>query len=165
MMSTKRLPAIRAAFGYRTAALAAEVKATAPDVVQRALDFIENHYSEGISLSDVARALDYSPSHLTSVVRKYTGRAVTAWIIERRILAARERLLATNEPVATVAEAVGFRDIGYFARRFARAQGTTPAQWRARYGARPAPSLTSSRCPTCGNDRAADGHSKIKRAV
>jgi AraC family transcriptional regulator, transcriptional activator of pobA len=99
-------------------------------VVQRVGEFIEENYADGISLSDVARALNYSPSHLTSLVRKCTGRPVTAWIIERRILAARERLLASNEPVASIAEAVGFRDVGYFARRFARANGASPAQWR-----------------------------------
>jgi AraC-like DNA-binding protein len=92
--------------------------------------FIDEHYADGISLVHVARALHYSPAHLTYVVRKETGRPVTAWIVERRILAARELLLATDETVAAVAEAVGFRDVAYFSRRFARTNGTTPARFR-----------------------------------
>jgi AraC family transcriptional activator of pobA len=100
------------------------------NLVQRVKDYIEQNYANGISLAHVARALHYSPAHLTSVVRKKTGRPITAWIIERRISAARERLLTTDEKVAAVAEAVGFNDTTYFARQFARANGATPARWR-----------------------------------
>jgi AraC family transcriptional activator of pobA len=117
-------------------------------IVARVIEFIEANYADGISLADVARAFNYSPSHLTSLVRRETGRPVTAWIIERRMLAARERLVATDEPVATVAEAVGFRDVAYFARRFTRANGTTPARWRTRYLHRPEAHRS---CPTCGS--------------
>jgi AraC family transcriptional regulator, transcriptional activator of pobA len=101
-------------------------------VVERVVDFIEENYADGISLSDVARALHYSPGHLTTVIRKHLGRPVTALIIERRLLAARERLLTTEEPVAVVGEAVGFRDMRYFVRSFVRAHGTSPSQWRTR---------------------------------
>jgi AraC family transcriptional regulator, transcriptional activator of pobA len=116
-------------------------------VVQLAIAYIEKNYAHGISLADVAHALNYSPCHLTSLVRKETGRPVTAWIIERRLREARERLLATDDPVAAVAEAVGFRDVTYFVRRFARSSGTTPSQWRARFLERRQAIPT---CPTCG---------------
>jgi|HubBroStandDraft_2_1064218.scaffolds.fasta_scaffold677975_1 AraC family transcriptional regulator, transcriptional activator of pobA len=105
-------------------------------VVQRTIDFIEGKYADGISLADVARALNYSPSHLTTIVRRETGRPVMAWIIERRLLAARERLLATDDSVAVVAEAVGFRDVCYFTRCFSRANGATPGRWRMRSAVR-----------------------------
>jgi len=119
-------------------------------IVQRVIEFIEDNYADGISLADVARAFNYSPCYLTSLVRKQTGRPVTSWIIERRLLAARERLLATDEPVATVAEAVGFRDTAYFARQFARSNGTTPTRWRTRLLAQREAVQT---CPTCGTWR------------
>lgn len=119
-------------------------------IVERAIEFIEENYAAGISLAQVAETLNYSPSHLTSLVRRETGRPVTARIIERRILAARERLVETDEPIAAVAEAVGFRDVSYFARQFARANGMTPTQWRTHFVARRA---TLPRCPTCGTHR------------
>ena len=115
-------------------------------VVERVVNFIEENYADGISLSDVARALHYSPAHLTSVIRKRVGRPVTALIIERRLLAARERLLTTSEPVAVVGEAVGFRDLRYFERRFARAHGTSPSQWRTRAMAQPDICATRPAC-------------------
>jgi AraC-like DNA-binding protein len=122
-------------------------------VAQRVIAYIESNYADGISLADVARALNYSPSHLTSLVRKETGRPVTAWIIERRLREARERLLSTNEPVSAVAEAVGFRDLTYFTRQFARSNGATPTRWRARYVEKREAVTT---CPTCGTCRFAE---------
>lgn len=119
-------------------------------VVQRVKDYIEAHFAEGISLSDVAKALNYSPSHLTCVIRRATGRPVTAWIIERRLVAARERLLTTDDSVAIVGESVGFRNAAYFARRFARANGTTPGRWRKRFVVH---RESVDTCPTCGAQR------------
>jgi AraC family transcriptional activator of pobA len=116
-------------------------------LVQRVIEYIEENYADGISLADVARALSYSPSHLTSLVRRETGLPVTSWIIERRLRAARERLLETDEPVAAVAEAVGFGDAHYFARQFARSNGTTPTRWRTQFLAQ---REAVPKCPTCG---------------
>jgi AraC family transcriptional regulator, transcriptional activator of pobA len=40
--------------------------------------FIEAHYHELISLKDIAAAVGLSPGHLTTVVRRKTGRTVQA---------------------------------------------------------------------------------------
>jgi AraC-like DNA-binding protein len=91
---------------------------------------IEERYARPLSLRDVAREVNVSPGHLTSVVRRRTGRTVLEWITERRMVQAR-RLLATSElPVAEVGRRVGYPDPGYFARVFGRANGTNPARWR-----------------------------------
>jgi len=116
-------------------------------VIEKVKDFIEGHYAERISLSHVAHALHYSPAHLTHVVRKATGRPVNAWIIERRLIAARERLLRTDDSVGAVSEAVGFGNAAYFVRQFARANGLTPTRWRQRYLSK---GETVKTCPTCG---------------
>lgn len=50
---------------------------------------IEDRYRDPISLRDVARSLSLSPAHLTTVVRRKTGRAVQEWIAERRLAEAR----------------------------------------------------------------------------
>ena len=91
---------------------------------------IEERYPRPLSLRDVAHAVNVSPGHLTSTVRRRTGRTVLEWISERRMVQAR-RLLATSElPVAEVGRRVGYPDPGYFARVFGRANGTSPARWR-----------------------------------
>lgn len=82
------------------------------------------------SLADVARAVGLTPGHLTTVVRRRTGRTVQQWIAERRMVEARRLLAGTDLTVAAIAERAGFHDPSYFVRTFRRAHGLTPLQWR-----------------------------------
>ena len=92
--------------------------------------FIEERYREPISLKDVARAMSLSPGHLTTVVRRKTGRTVGEWISERRMAEARRLLVETDLAVEEVGRRVGYNDPGYFVRSFRRAHGATPLGWR-----------------------------------
>ena len=92
--------------------------------------FIEERYGEPISLRDVARAVSLSRGHLTTVVRRKTGRTVQEWITERRMAEARRLLVETDLPVEEVGRRVGYVDAGYFVRTFRRAHGATPLAWR-----------------------------------
>jgi AraC-like DNA-binding protein len=92
--------------------------------------FIEAHYGEPISLKDVAWAVSLTPGHLTTVVRRKTGRTVQEWIAERRMVAARRLLVETDLSVDEVGQRVGYGTAGYFVRSFRRAHGTTPLAWR-----------------------------------
>ena len=100
------------------------------DLAQRVFNYVEAHYAEHISLCDVARELGYSAPHLTHTFRRLTGTAVTAWIIRRRIRAAQQLLLDGDGTVASVCECVGFNDLCYFTRQFARITGMTPRRYR-----------------------------------
>jgi AraC-like DNA-binding protein len=91
---------------------------------------IEDRFREPISLADVAADVGLTPAHLTTVVRRKTGRTVQAWIAERRMAEARRLLASTDLTVEAIGAAVGFRDPSYFVRRFRRAHGTTPLAWR-----------------------------------
>ena len=92
--------------------------------------FIEEHYREGISLKDVARAVGLTPGHLTTVVGRKTGRTVLEWITERRMAEARRLLAETDLPVEEVGRRVGYAGAGYFVRTFRQAHGATPLGWR-----------------------------------
>ena len=93
-------------------------------------DVIEARYPEPISLREVAAAVGVSAGHLTTVVGRRTGRTVQQWLTERRLREARRLLVGTDLTVAAIAVRVGYRDAGYFVRRFRAAHGTTPAEWR-----------------------------------
>jgi AraC family transcriptional activator of pobA len=92
--------------------------------------FIETRYHEPISLRDVAAAVNLSPAHLTTTVRRKTGRTVQEWIGERRMAQARRLLVATDLTVDEVGRNVGYADSAYFVRCFRRDHGTTPLRWR-----------------------------------
>ncbi|MEP6648619.1 MAG: AraC family transcriptional regulator [Lapillicoccus sp.] len=92
---------------------------------------IEQGYPQPLSLRDVARAVSMSPGHLTTTVRRRTGRTVQDWIVDRRMVQARRLLAGSTLPVADVGRRVGYPDAGYFARVFRQVHGLTPTQWRA----------------------------------
>jgi AraC-like DNA-binding protein len=102
-----------------------------PDpLVARVFGVIEARFAEGISLADVARAVDRSPAHLTSHVRRATGCTVVGWIVERRMLEARRLLAETSLTVAEIGRAVGYDNRAYFVRLFGRVHGVPPLAWR-----------------------------------
>jgi AraC family transcriptional regulator, transcriptional activator of pobA len=91
---------------------------------------IEERFSERLSLKDVAQAVSLSPGHLTTVVRRRTGRTVQQWITERRMVQARRMLVETDLTVAEIGRRTGYPDPVYFVRSFKRVHGTTPLRWR-----------------------------------
>lgn len=135
--------------GYRQAALAhltlllidlarlagpvvAELRRSGEPLLAEVFDVIDRRHAEPLSLRDVAGELGMTPGHLTTVVRRRTGRTVGEWITERRMATARALLAETDLPVAEVARSVGVPDPGYFSRLFGRAHGASPREWRQR---------------------------------
>jgi AraC-like DNA-binding protein len=105
----------------------------APDgepLLAAVLDLIDDRYHEPISLRDVAAAIGLTPGHLTTAIGRRTGRTVQQWITERRMREARRLLADTDLTIAEIAPRVGYREAGYFVRRFRTAHGVTPAAWR-----------------------------------
>lgn len=134
--------------GYREAALAhltlllVDVARLAADVVDDlrvnreplladVFAVIERRFAEPLSLRDVAREVNLSAGHLTTVVRRRTGRTVQEWIVDRRMTAARRLLAGSDLPVGEIGRRVGYPDAGYFARVFGQVHGVSPTRWRA----------------------------------
>lgn len=92
--------------------------------------FIEQRFRAPIGLADVAKAVARSPSYLTDLVRRETGRTVQQWIIHRRMAEARLLLLQSGARVKDIGSMIGYDDTGHFIRQFRRASGLTPHRWR-----------------------------------
>jgi len=91
---------------------------------------IERRYPGPLSLRDVAAEVRLTPGHLTTAVRRKTGRTVLDWITERRMSEARRLLTETDLALGEVGRRVGYLDGGYFARVFRREHGIPPRDWR-----------------------------------
>ncbi|PQM45057.1 HTH-type transcriptional activator Btr [Mycobacterium talmoniae] len=98
---------------------------------------IDDRYSQALSLRDVAGEVGVTAGHLTTVVRRRTGRTVQEWITERRMTEARRLLADTHLAIGEIARRVGLPDPGYFTRVFRRTHGISPRAWRARPAASP----------------------------
>jgi AraC-like DNA-binding protein len=119
----------------RVARAGCETGPAPPDpVVTDVLDLIEARFREPLSLAGIAADLSRSPRHLTRTLRELTGKTVMELIDDRRMDEARRLLVETDEKVDVIGYAVGYGDGSYFARRFRRAHGVSPSQWRATNG-------------------------------
>ena len=110
--------------------VAADLRVNDEPLLASVFEVIEERFAEALSLADVARAVGLSPGHLTTVVRRKTGRTVQQWITERRMAEARRLLVETDLTVEAVGARAGFRDPSYFIRTFRRGHEATPLQWR-----------------------------------
>jgi len=113
-----------------SADVAGDLRLRDEPLLAQVFSIIEARYADGISLKDVAAAVGLTPGHLTTVVRRRTGRTVQDWIHERRMAQARRLLVETDLTAAEVGRSVGYGDPVYFSRVFARAHATTPLRWR-----------------------------------
>ena len=112
------------------ARLAPGTPGTPDPLVERVFDEIEATFRGPVTVGDVARALGYTPGHLTTVVRERTGRPLLEWVTERRMTEVRRMLRETDLPLGVVAARTGLRDATYLVRRFRDRYGITPQRWR-----------------------------------
>ena len=100
------------------------------DLFQRFEALLEQHFLEHWTVSDYAKALSITPTHLSRLARSATGHAASHLILDRVIREARRNLVYTNLPVSTIAYALGFSDPAYFSRLFSGATGLSPRGFR-----------------------------------
>jgi AraC family transcriptional regulator, transcriptional activator of pobA len=138
---TERRDSYRDAVGAHLTLLLVGVSRLAADVIgdlrendepllAEVFEIIEHRYPHQLSLRDVASAVNISPGHLTTTVRRRTGRTIQQWITERRMVQARRLLSSTDLPIGEIGRRVGIPDAGYFARTFNKVHGVSPGHWR-----------------------------------
>ncbi len=102
--------------------------------VRAAIAYILSHLDEKITLNTLAKEARCTPSYLSRRFQKEYGSTVGAYIRERRMDEARYLLIDTQEPLARIAEKIGYEDTSYFIRVFRLASGMTPGRYRNLYG-------------------------------
>lgn len=100
-------------------------------MVQQFRALIEAHYLQHWRVSDYARSLSVSPTHLSRLTREATGRSALRLIEARTMREARRQLAYTHLNIATVAYAMGYADPAHFSRVFTRDAGVSPRAFRA----------------------------------
>jgi AraC-like DNA-binding protein len=101
-------------------------------LLQQALDFVEENYADPISTRDLARHLECSPSTVTRHFRRELGQTPTACIHRTRIKEACRLLATSRRYVGEIARMVGVENPYYFSRLFRRYRNMTPTEYRQR---------------------------------
>jgi AraC-like DNA-binding protein len=106
-----------------------------PPLVQKARAYIDQHKTEQLSLSDVAKAAGASVFHFCKVFHKSTGLKFTDYVARVRLEDARTQLLNPSRRISEVAYDVGFQSLTQFNRTFKRVFGQSPTEFREHLGA------------------------------
>lgn len=97
--------------------------------LKRALEFIEAHLADSISLADIAATTGLTRMHFAAQFRAATQMRPHEYLLRRRIERAQDLILAGNVPLAQVALSVGFQTQSHFTRVFKRFIGQPPNAW------------------------------------
>jgi AraC-like DNA-binding protein len=90
--------------------------------------WLDEHLFEPVTITAAAEALDAAPTHLARGFAEAFGISPHAYLITRRLEAARDLILA-GQPLVDVATEVGFFDQAHLTRHFKRFLGTTPGRF------------------------------------
>jgi AraC-like DNA-binding protein/ligand-binding sensor protein len=102
-----------------------------PPAITRAKAFINENYTEDLSLEQVAKAANMSSFYFCKMFKKYTGVNFTEYLSRVRIERARNLLLNPNLRISEIAYEVGFQSLTHFNRVFKKVLGQSPTDFRA----------------------------------
>ena len=102
-------------------------------VVEQVVNYIEDHYSEKISLDQIAENMYLSPFYISRIFKSETGSAPIRHLINIRLEKAMELLEnGYTGSIQEVAAQVGYDDAYHFSKLFKKRYGISPSQ--ARHG-------------------------------
>ena len=99
------------------------------NIIQDVLTYINNHYTQPLTIAQLAREFNISVSYLSHEFTKFTSRSVYEYILYRRVMLAKQ-MIHTDMPLNTIAYQCGFNDYSNFLRMFNKLVGMPPGQYR-----------------------------------
>ncbi len=102
--------------------------------ISRALHVLEAEFAEAHDLDHLAGIAGMSKYHFLRTFRRLVGLAPYQYLLGLRLRHVASRLMASTEPVSTIAFEAGFGDLSTFTQRFKQSYGLSPTQFRHRHG-------------------------------
>ena len=99
-------------------------------IIMDAFGYMQEHYQESLSLTDISSVLGISSSYFSHLFKKQTGKNYVEYLNEIRLKAVMEDLKNSDFKIAVIAEKNGFHNFEYFSRFFKKATGLSPVKWR-----------------------------------
>ncbi len=107
-------------------------KRSESDIIQLALDYIDNNLDKTIQLSDVARHIGVSEPYLSSFFKKNMKENFIPYVNRQKIKRAKQ-LLREGKMVYQVSDMLGYENSTYFSKVFKKMEGMTPDVYRKNY--------------------------------
>lgn len=104
-------------------------RAESPEILQ-VLQYIENHYSEEISLDDMVKYSHMSKSGFYRAFAKVTGDTFANYLTGYRLSCAHKLITETDKPFYEIAMSTGFSSTAHLSRVFRSVYGMSPSAFR-----------------------------------
>ncbi len=98
--------------------------------LHKALDYINQHFLESVSMEDLCSISNVSKQHLCHLFRASLNMRPMEYITRKRLQAAKEMLSTTDFSIEKIAEDTGFCTASYFCKNFKRFEGITAGEFR-----------------------------------
>ena len=98
--------------------------------IRRAINYIENHITEELTIGDIAKQAMISPYYFQKGFSMLCGFTVGEYIKKRRLTLAGSELVSTNKKIMDIALEYGYNSPDSFTKAFLRYHGATPAAIR-----------------------------------
>jgi len=94
------------------------------------LDYISNHYTERITLQDVANSVSLTPSYCCYLFKKELNTTIYDVIMKERILMAQNLIISTKDRLQDIGVQCGFNDYSHFSKYFKKVTGYLPSEYK-----------------------------------
>ena len=98
--------------------------------LKRSLTYIEENYSENITVEKIASVSNYSESHFSKLFKQLTGESFTQYLKNYRLERAADRIRNDKAKISDIAMECGFSNLSYFSRSFYEKFNATPSAYR-----------------------------------
>jgi AraC family transcriptional regulator len=98
--------------------------------LKQAIEYIQEHLGENLSLSDIANELGMSQYHFCRLFKQSTGMSPHQYLIRQRVERAKHLLQQPERSIAAIAAECGFANQSHFAKYFRQHTGMNPNQFR-----------------------------------
>lgn len=95
--------------------------------------FLDEHFTEKISLDELANLFYISKYHMSREFKKAFGITVGSYVNSQRITKAKELLRFSDQQIEAIARACGIDDNSYFNKVFQKAEGITAREYRRKW--------------------------------
>lgn len=103
-------------------------------VIKDMLTFLHNHYTDRVSLDDLAAVSSLSKSSCNRLFHKVIGCTPFDYLTDYRLKRSIHLLLESDKSVTEIAYMCGFSDVSYYCKIFRQKKGISPAKFRVRHG-------------------------------
>lgn len=110
--------------------------------IMKIMHYIKEHYSEVISLEDLANVANISKSSCNRLFHKTLKMTPFKYLLDYRINQSMQLLKNGNKTISEIAYCCGFRDVSYYCKMFRKLQGISPQQYRNNYYVKKQPNTT-----------------------